>query len=279
MKSLFVIASLILTTSIPINSQVPNAGFESWHDIGLFSEPDQWSSNQDTQFLRISPSNDRFEGELALKIHASQNSAWTNCTAFLETGFSVENELQKPALFAFYVKSTQGEFNSTGRVYLEVKVSSYKDGVELNTNIWETFTEIKDWTQIRLPIDLEGVDSLGVQILGGGKNGADDGCYDLSDSFIDEIQIAEILSSSLDLEEDNIVLYPNPSSGLVQVNSEWVEIYKCVEIYSTIGMKLGTIPIHDKTVNLSEYKGMIILRFIPEDTNSGQIIIVKHQCY
>lgn len=279
MKSLFVIASLILTTSIPINSQVPNAGFESWHDIGLFSEPDQWSSNQDTQFLRISPSNDRFEGELALKIHASQNSAWTNCTAFLETGFSVENELQKPVLFAFYVKSTKGEFNSTGRVYLEVKVSAFRYGVKLNTNIWETFAEIEDWTQIRFPIDLEGVDSLGVQILGGGKNGADDGCYDLSDSFIDDIQIAEILSSSLDLEEDNIVLYPNPSSGLVQVNSEWLGIYERVEVYRDSGQLLGSVEIDDGRVDLSNYTGTLILNFIPRRGSNGASKAIKLVCF
>lgn len=209
MKNLFALFVQLLFYSM-LSAQLPNAGFEEWQTIDNLELPVGWETNQDNEYQRIDKSTDAADGDFALHFLASEvASAFQNCSGV--AAVTIENPFPgaESQQLRFQIK-TQSR-NTEGTCYFDLFVNTKKNGFWSESAKWSTRDEIATYVEVPLSWNETNYDSLRIIIAGGAGNGADDGCYDHSDSWVDAFSL-EILSGQQELQDTSVTIYPNPAN-------------------------------------------------------------------
>lgn len=265
----FIITSLLFWLHFDLFAQIPNGGFEFWEQMQNFEKPLLWNTNQDSNYVRFIKDTDVYEGNYSLKIVGSSNATgWNNCNSQAQMGMNFDIPLQMDKSLTFYVKCIPDSTKALSGSYLIIEGSLYS-GSELKGKIkWQADAPIYTYTKIQIPIQEPNIDSINIVILGGAANGADDGCYDYSISWIDGLSIAPTTlvttKESIPFEK-SISIFPNPSSGRVELaNSK--TFFSTYMLYSLEGKLLENGKVHQNTIQLNPiYHGTFILELMDDE--------------
>jgi hypothetical protein len=74
---------------------------------------------------------------------------------------------------------------------------------------------------------------------------------------------------------NNISLFPNPTHGVVTVNSEDIKVV-AVEVFNTLGLKLANINLVNGNIDLSNYAdGLYYVRIIGSNNEDSTFKVIK----
>lgn len=275
MKSIITVL-LIFYTSLTsnISAQILNGGFEEWETVQNFEKPKFWNTNQDANFVRFEKDTLSVEGNYSLKVVPSAFSAWQECNSIASMKVRLPMTVGEDRSLTFYVKSTP--LIQFEPVFLRVRGKFFDSGNFDSNYEWETFDKIEEFTKIQIPITNPNIDSLTITIIGGALNGATDGCHNYSLSWIDGISIEGMNITKTDKEvirqENEVVLYPNPSSGIIEIVQNNIRINK-FQLFTINGELLESGNCNGKTLKVnSKINGVFILKLIQEKEGSSYVI-------
>jgi len=268
MKLLSVFAFVLFTFSSSMG-QLYNSGFEEWSIVDGYEVPTGWQVNQDSLFNRIDRSTESVEGDYSLYILPSPQTAWQNCTALISLAAGYDGEQSGLKRLSFYMRSVPVDGNE---VYNGVWVERFIEGNALADITWESEVEKSTFERIDIDLGTALFDSLVITLQAGGLNGPDDGCYVMSHTWIDGLQI-DVGSTSL-VEPGHTepgLIYPNPGNGLFRVRdmndgSSFVS-YKAFDMS---GRPVADGQLVDGTLDLVGYRGILNVRL--KNGGSGENI-------
>ncbi|MFY8020944.1 MAG: T9SS type A sorting domain-containing protein [Bacteroidia bacterium] len=228
-KILLLIGGLSLFLS-SIKAQIPNAGFENWDTTNLFIYkhiyPVGWMSNNlywqsVNKQNAVVPSGDAHTGKYAMKMtvlnDTSASKQGASCGTFVGDLFMGEGNgkfpiQNKPSGFEFWY-----QFNGTKTENFIVFMNLYKGENQVGsamaygqefTNNWTKHISQIDYTSEELP------DSASISIMVGYSDTPTVGTIFMIDDLA-FIHTTAIKESQL---ENDFVVYPNPSSGEVNIS-------------------------------------------------------------
>lgn len=272
--TIIILTSILLVKNI--YSQIPNGGFEDWNSIQNYETPINWDTNQDSMFTRFEKDPISVEGEYSLKIIPSSETAWTECMSLAFTKVKLNSSVGENKSLTFYVKSVPDKLNQTEYVFLDINFRFYESGVFVNDYQWETQEIIEEFTYQEIPILNPNVDSLEIYIFGAALNGAADGCYNKTISWIDnfEINTTQITQiKEVDKIAENVIVFPNPSKGIINVQNNGNLISE-FELIDSRGIIVERGHLINSTINTNK-TGLFFLKLIINDNNDLKVVIKK----
>ena len=234
-------------------TQIPNGGFELWETAGNFEKPIGWHVNQDSIYERFQKDSISVEGNYSLKIIPGAFSSWEGCNsrAFIRANFN--SALPPNSALIFYVKSIPVHPEQDENVYLIIQVFAWDSNEVVNSYDWRTFSSVEDFTKVKIPLPDENINGLSILIFGGASTHPADGpCLSRSYTWIDGLYV------DTGLPEDDVVIYPNPSDGNIQIHYPGAK-HIAYELYSLLGQLISKGEVVNRQLTIDE-KGVYALR-------------------
>ncbi|GJM32311.1 MAG: hypothetical protein DHS20C18_13120 [Saprospiraceae bacterium] len=274
MKKLILKFSLIILISPNyLYSQIPNGGFENWEIIDDYEKPVNWETNQDTNHIRFEKSNISFEGEYSMKIISSSLTAWTECNSLAQTSVKLDPYEGENRSLSFNLKSIPDTLNQTGNLFFILRVIFFESGNFESDYQLERYDIIEEFTFVEIPMSNPNVDSLEISIIGGAWNGPADGCHDRTITWIDNFMINTMLTSTIDNTINNINIFPNPSKGIIEVQSRAYQFNR-FELINSQGIIVERGNIINSSIRTNS-TGLFVLKLILENNNGIKFVSKK----
>lgn len=235
----FLALSIILLTCQLASAQIPNGGFESWTQEFNYETPTGWESNQDTFYLRVEKDSLSVEGNYSLKLNSNVQSAFFDCSSTVGMQTKFDEPVSDQQNISFYLRCIP---DNPEFIFFELIASYYKDGQLESYESYIPEQTFEEFTQIEMEDIPLGVDSLKIVIFSGALNGADDGCYNFTNSWVDDLKINTTTTAVHNKIEKQIEIFPNPSSGFFNIQQESNE-YKTFRVLNILGKEIlrGTL--------------------------------------
>lgn len=146
-----------------ITSQtVPNAGFESWHNVGgWYDNPDDWNTNNNSILAQsVLRDSNAYKGVLAMKV-----ANLVNLTGHAYIMFPLNKH---PYSINVYVRSNISASDSA-----VIYVRAYFSGNKVDSGAWYSSVSVKNWTAVNIPLYNKSlaIDSLAIDVKAGNKSG------------------------------------------------------------------------------------------------------------
>ena len=263
-----------------VYGQIPNGGFEDWEFIQNFEKPVGWNTNQDSNLIRFEKDTLSVEGSYSLKFVPSTYTAFYNCTSFAYKRIGLDGPIGENKSLTFFLRSVPDTLNPFESAYFEIKCAFFESGTLSSHYEWTTFEVIDDFIKIEIPIANSSVDSIGIFMYGGATNGATDACHYRSFSWVDKMRIETTTSASICPNkvnpEDQVQIFPNPSSGIIHIGETGIQFNK-FELINAQGRTVEKGDLINSTLHIDE-KGLFLLRLFSADginsaTSTKKILI------
>jgi hypothetical protein len=248
-RSLIFLALVIFSTRL--SGQIPNAGFENWDSVENYESPVGWMTNQSPEFMRLQKDTTRVEGQYSVKLFPSAYSWFDICESYLSIGIKMEEPFESEQSLYFFYKLIPD--NSYGAVALNFHLRVFSNDGEviyLDTVIKEVTPE---FTEVEIPLVRTMVDSIAISITGGAtSSGIDDGCYNRSIAWVDNLEIRQSsLTSSVQVNKEPLSVYPNPTRGIIQIDGDWSE-FREYYIYSILGKLISQGTLTEPKIQIND---------------------------
>lgn len=268
-KFIFLIILLLVNHSLS-RAQIPNGGFEFWEEVLNYEKPVGWSTNQNTIYSRFEKDSISVEGNFSLKILPGPISSWDGC----ENRASIHADFGAPlppnSALTFFVKSISIDSSINNDAYLRIYIFYADSLTDFNTILWSVPEEIEMFTRFEIPLPNENIEAIAILISGGaGSNPVDGPCIQRTISWIDGMNIESISSNGyLKFQQDpDISVYPNPSSGIVNVSHVDTGIIE-YQLYSLTGELVSKGKMSNRQLFIQD-KGVYILKLLIDSGNGG----------
>lgn len=255
MKKLFL--SAILSSTMLVNAQIPNSGFEQWANKTLFgttvNDPVGWHTLNYGMVSEgyqpaIIPTTDAYAGQTAMKIINVQND-------YHAAGYATTMEWQGMDVvdkFPINLKPTKlrGFFKYlyTMKDTFSVVVMVYKDGVNVGYGALNSDTLVNTYTPFEVNIEYFMADttimpdSASISIV---CSETKEDTTNLSvELYIDELSFDGIYAS-VDMEQKGNIkatLFPNPLADVVKIQFEQDTFgYSEVTVYDVLGNEVNAL--------------------------------------
>ena len=220
MKHILIIINLLFIVSQLHGQLIPNGDFEQWHLVEDILTPDYWTSNSKSELIRVIP--DTLEGAYGIspQLLPKAQTGWQDCATILSTTLhSVQPDIRGlPLLFSFEYKSIhENDDQQDQNPYLLAKIDVYSAGEVNYKHIWAAPQPALEWTYHNFELPLATNDSIQISFISGSELGADDGCYNHTISFIDNVDLQYNISSISPISSDSIWLNYSSLSGRIIV--------------------------------------------------------------
>ena len=256
-------------------AQIPNGGFEIWETIENYEVPSLWETNQDTIYSRITKDSISIEGEYSLKLSSDSQTAWFDCSSRVTLSHRLETPIGEGKSFFFNVKVQPDNIDNIG--YFSFYCFPYVNGMLQESIKWETSEEYTDFTLIEIPISNPEIDSIFIQIVSGALNGADDGCYNKTNAWVDGLSIENSTTNVINVLQDQINIYPIPTDSKITIEQKGHEYHKyCV--FNNLGQEIMHGDLSIPELELPEtgiYFIQLISNFSAQRNITRKIIVSK----
>lgn len=250
-----------------IYSQIPNSGFEDWDDPFNPTVPLEWTTNATANLERVVRTDDRTEGEFALKLIPSSLSAWQGCGSVVYVDVPLPNPLDPMQSLYFNTKLLPLDTVSNEGI-LNVQMEYFLQDSMIYSLGWQTREPILDYKTIEIPLPNLPADAFRLTFAGAAVNAPDDGCLLKSEIWIDEVEISKRgLTATSELDRDQTAIYPNPSSGhfhIVQADAA----YDRVDIYDFSGKLIRSQGMSSSGL-IIDAKGTFLIRLWESASGAG----------
>jgi hypothetical protein len=262
-----------------VQAQIPNGGFETWDNEFNYAKPTGWWTNQDTIYTRFEKDTNSVEGNYALKIVSSGGSAKQGCESRAITRVNFDSVLTENSVLTLYVKSIPQDIEKDSSVYLLIFGFTFNSDSVIGGFDWRTETPIFEFEKVEIPLSGKNIDEISIFIYGGAGNSPFDGCVNQSISWLDGMTIESDtpVGSSVYQEKNNIIIYPNPSTGIVYITGIDIQNIR-YELYTSIGEFVATGKIENGGLSVQN-QGVYILKLYAlvddREIYSSKLVIVK----
>jgi hypothetical protein len=266
-----------MAIGLSASAQILNGSFESWEPIQSFQKPTQWTTNQDNgPFERVQRDTMAVDGDYAIKLIPGPGNAFQICDSRVSSAPALGAAVGAGKALTFWIKSIPLNPAQDTGVYARVGGTFYAAGSFAGNYNWQTLTPIDEFTRISIPIPNAGVDSLSISIWGGAASGADDGCENPSITWIDDIRIGELITSThaAQTPQNEVIVYPNPSTGWVRIAPR-EQSFDRFEILDALGRVVQQGAFRP-TLEITQ-KGMFFLKLIhsPSGYSATTRVVIK----
>ena len=255
-------------------SQIPNASFEEWEMVNGYERPVGWLTNQDSTHEGLVKSDISYEGNSSLLLFPSEEDSsffGDVCESKIFNVIGLATAIGENQSIYFYMKSIPDSayifYNEPP--YINFGVRMYLDGDYLGQDNIFHIGEVPEFQLFEVPITITNADTMVIYIYGGSTQNLADGCKNHSYSWIDGLKIDDSSTTSNDdLMKSNINIFPNPSSGKLEIQGEW-EKFQSFKVYDLLGRELEKGNLQSAELNLKS-KGNLIL--ILENSTKDKIV-------
>lgn len=211
---------LLLISPILLSAQVANGGFENWDSVGMHLYPTGWDVNTglDEFSYSVRKSSDAPIGDYALHL-SSRDLHPQDCFSYVYTYFSNPFDGENTQVFSFYYKSIP--WDERIPPFLRLSWTFYKDGrLQLANFDWEPpIGGAKEYEKVEIELPVNDYDLMFFGILGSAAISPVDGCSGFTDSWIDGIEISEVVSTS-EISETKFRILGNPVSDQLRISTD-----------------------------------------------------------
>lgn len=266
-KYLFLLFPVIFN-SVSAQIQIPNGGFEMWEPILNYEEPVDWNTNNDSLHYRIGKDTIAIEGEYSLKFISAEAGSWQGCESKATLRAEFNSPIPSGSSLVFYLKIIPLDPIADTSVYFWLIVRTRDSNSWVNTYSWYNYSPFEEFTKVEIPITDDNIITLDFLIYGGASTNPTDGpCLGRSFSWIDgmNIESSTAVEPQPVLERPNVSIYPNPTSGLINVTYPGGQIMG-YELYSMLGELISAGEIEHGQLSIQE-RGIYVIKLIPSPGN------------
>ena len=160
-KNLYFLSLIVISFGQNTLGQIPNGGFEEWESVHNYEQPLNWTTNQDSNYVKIEKDTFAAEGDFSLKLLPSAYSGFTGeCLSYAMSRTKLDSPIGANKSLTFYVRSIPDTLSQSEYVYMEVFGAFYESGNYVDNYEWKTSSAIEDFTKIEIPITNPNVDSI-----------------------------------------------------------------------------------------------------------------------
>lgn len=209
---------LFLLMALPflLQAQIPNAGFENWIVIDSIEQPMSWSTNNIEDYISVSKSEDAYEGDYAMQLTANLPTIEGPWPGIAETGMALETPVSNFIVSLMY-KCLESEPFSFGQCTM--KIDFFLEGSFVHSASNSILVEETEYSPMQISSDLNDpilIDSIYITLTGGSLI-MPTGQFGNAFFLVDGLQL-EVLTSTQDLENEKIRVFPNPTAQLIQID-------------------------------------------------------------
>ena len=255
---------LLLLIAATIYPQVPNGNFEEWETVDSIEVPKYWTISNEFCCYEVEKVIDAIEGEFSLKLSVHTPTG-------LIPEWLAETTVQVGQVYQSLNAAIRIDSMYWGKV--AIKVLELKNGIYQEIGNWETTETTNGAKQISVPLNQTQTDSLKIQLnamivnptqLPVGYAGL----------IVDEIELSLTTSTGEQNRLEELVrIYPNPTSGIVNIeypndfNPKIARLYdsegKLVLVSENVDfIDLNGFPIDTYLLVIQAYIGTNIARFV-----------------
>ncbi|MEO6130218.1 MAG: T9SS type A sorting domain-containing protein [Saprospiraceae bacterium] len=274
MKYLFTLFILIQVYSA--SSQILNSGFDNWEFISYggqpFENPVGWKTNNDDQPFGLANTPVTKEADSS-GFHAKISAAYRGIDAFLPGKLMQTISTDHLAKINFYSKCDS--IFQLGRCVINILSQSgtilYTDSLALEDPVFHSSSILiqSEWIQA--------YDSLTIQFVAKGNlDNWDEEEDGYSIFLVDNVEAAYSTSVENAPEHVALILYPNPSSGMVNIECAFSKEPEQVEIFSLSGESLGKLNFSTMLDLAWLPDGAYFIRVLSNEKVINKLLIIEH---
>ena len=273
MKILFSIFATILLCNTCIG-QITNSNFENWEMVNGREEPVGWKMYSDTilpisginrgsHFEKIE--NDVLEGGYSLRMYKNINGH--------DPEFIAETTLMPDEIYQELTALIRMDTSWSGFGKASIKVFEKNNNTYQEIGYWEYGPTTNGTNTIYIPLNHTQLDSIKIQISLRVQHPLNvHNAY--SDFIIDKLELSTTTPiSDIDTQENEVQVYPNPSSDLIFIKTNDFEIPFQVSLFNQQGMFI----LEKRKSNVINIKnlpsGIYILKVLDSNINSSVHLI------
>lgn len=249
--------SVLVVLPFLLHAQIPNAGFENWIVIDSIEQPMSWSTNNIEDYISVSKSEDAYEGDYAMQLTANLPTIEGPWPGIAQTGISLETPVSNFIVSLMY-KCLELEPFPFGQC--SMNVDFFLEGSFVHSASHSILAEETEYTSMQISSDLNDpvlIDSIYIT-LSGGSQIMPTGQFGNAFFLVDGMQL-EVLTSTQDLDNGKIQVFPNPTAQLIQI--EGLRGVGALSIFDEAGQLLKKQNLNHSTeqINLSLFPAGVYL--------------------
>ena len=293
MKTFAIFLTVLIATTININAQIPNNGFESWHNVGNCIKPIGWQTTNDYQdstgsYFGVTRSTDHYPtsiGNYSIRIennvsimpdygaYGFASIAYFGSTS-IGPGFAITGHPN--SLNGYYKFLPQ----NGDTMYIQLKL--YFNSIEIISEKISSTNTVTNWTPftINLPSYTQ-ADSAAIIISPYFMDGPYNLPYGNSVLYIDNLSFDNLITSLSEQNSENIVfsLYPNPATDIVTIVGENLNNADLtINVYSVFGtlVKSEMLKQSQRQINIRELSsGIYLVAIKSKDMTENKRLIIQ----
>ena len=246
--------------------QIPNNSFENWITTGGVEEPDNWDTpNPELSIFSeftVSKSTDAYSGDYSAKLE-TKNVFFYNAPGLITLAdfsvditsldsitFSIKGGMllqeKVTRLTGMYKYSGVSDDSASVLIYSFSRVDGVFDTIGVGL---KSLGDADEWTEFI--VDMEELstnvpDTFNVVILSSGLNFRE-GSVLYVDSLVVETSTGII---SLDRKKENISIFPNPATDLVNLEMDSPSLTRKALIFNSNGLLIKEVPFQNKKISI-----------------------------
>ncbi len=289
MKTLILFTSLLLVSSINLNAQIPNNGFEDWTNFGIYDDPNGWATMNSlsiSSFHSCTKSTDHFPAAVGnYSLRLENNTSLTQTTG--SYGLTVTDTMAYPFQPTFPIV---GHPTSLCGYYkylpqngdsLWIKILLFDNGIMI---LDEQIVAIasSSWSSFTIPFSTyNSADSATIMMAAFYPNGPLDEPNGNSVLYVDNLSFDNPITGIFSLKADinNFVTYPNPANSFFYIdfkNENQANLK--VTVSNTLGqiIKSEILQNNQQEIDISDFKGgTYFLEIKSEEWSQKQKLIIQ----
>jgi hypothetical protein len=291
MKNITILLILVIATTIKVDAQIPNNGFENWNTFPGYMDPQGWATTNPFGMYTVTQSNDHFPlsiGNYSAKIEC--DLSYSNACAFVMTGTGGDPQPAFPisghptSLTGYY------KFLPLNNDSMFIRIQLYLSGNIVSVGQYYQTSTLSNWTSFNIPLS--------------SYTSADHGCIVISTSnliqlssidssdyicrpngnsivYIDNLNFDELITSTQEQTSENTAfrLYPNPASDIVILDlTNESNIDLTLNIYNVIGtlVKSEMVKQNQPQINIEDLSnGVYMVEIKSKDQTLNQRLLIQ----
>lgn len=285
-KTTFILAILILT-AMKIHAQIPNSGFEQWWTVGNCQIPTDYFTynlNSGGSFFPISRDTSHYPPSIGAASIRLENKA--SLLPANESKGIIVSSLQLVTMPSFQLPSFQvtGHPNSLTGYYkyapqngdtMWIALVLFQSGVIVSQGAFYSSVATPGWTSFNIPVSAYAT-ADSAEIIISAYNADQPAKVPLGNSVlnIDNLNFDNLIFGIKEEEENNYLIYPNPTSGQFTISLPTDNASICIR--DIFGLEILKTQVTRKTTNLNiDNNGIYIVYVTTTHGTAKQKLLVN----